>query len=95
MWPYAHAVPLASGASFPPPTERWGLGYQLNLPPAWVIRPFDFGPQTEAFGHGGHGGQMAFCDQVNRVAVSLLRSDLVSRGEDNRRVVEALYAAMG
>jgi len=35
-----------------------------------------FGPHPDAFGVEGLGGQFAFCDRLNRIAVGYVRSDL-------------------
>ena len=53
-----------------------GLGYVLNQPPAG--RPPTMGPNPQAFGHGGVGGQFGFADPVARVGVAGVRSHYAS-----------------
>ena len=48
------------------------LGYWRNKPVS--PRPQAFGPNDEAFGHTGIGGQIGFCDPVARVGAAYVRS---------------------
>src|SRR5262245_54049987 len=54
--------------------NAWGLGYQMNLPNPIGERPF--GPSERAFGHGGAGGQLGFCDPEGGLAFGFVRSHL-------------------
>ncbi len=53
-----------------------GLGYVRNVPPPG--RPASMGPNPEAFGHGGVGGQFGFSDPVARVGVAGVRNHYAS-----------------
>jgi CubicO group peptidase (beta-lactamase class C family) len=49
-----------------------GLGYTLNIAPPG--RPPTMGPNPQAFGHGGAGGQFGFSDPVARVGAAGVRN---------------------
>jgi CubicO group peptidase (beta-lactamase class C family) len=73
---------------------RRTLGYLVNpvLPGA---RRGTFGPNPDSYGHDGLGGQIAFCDPLNRIAVGYVRNDLVSREHHSGRLIETLYRCAG
>jgi len=52
------------------------LGYWRNKPLS--IRPKAYGPNEEAFGHTGLGGQIGFSDPVARVGAAYVRSHLTA-----------------
>lgn len=72
---------------------RRSLGYVLN-PHMPGERP-RFGPNPEAFGHDGLGGQIAFCDSDAKVAVGFLRSELSPSSRFSTKLVAALYRCAG
>ncbi len=69
--------------------HRYGLGFErpVDMPGG----TFGWGPHDEAFGHGGHGGQIAFADPVSRVGVGFVRSHLSLTSPLGPRLVDALY----
>jgi CubicO group peptidase (beta-lactamase class C family) len=69
--------------------SRYGLGFARPLPEPGDT--FAWGPHDEAFGHGGHGGQIAFADPVGRVGIGFVRSHLSLTSPLGPRLVEALY----
>jgi CubicO group peptidase (beta-lactamase class C family) len=74
------------------PTLRWSLGHRRNLlGPGQLIT---FGPVDEAFGITGLGGQIAFCDPVNRVAVAYVRNHLTLSREPSAKLVDAVYQCL-
>jgi CubicO group peptidase (beta-lactamase class C family) len=77
------------------PTKRT-IGYMKN--PSMLMEAPRFGPNPEAFGHDGAGGQIAFCDLENRISVGFVRNDLTSVSKGSTRLITALYecaAAIG
>ncbi|MEE9280650.1 MAG: serine hydrolase domain-containing protein [Myxococcota bacterium] len=71
------------------PVSR-GLGYWLNRVPGTLGNRM--GPNDEAFGHGGAGGQIGFADPVRRVSVGFVRSQLSLIPTYSDALIEALYA---
>ncbi len=70
------------------PVSR-GLGFWLNrLPGALGNR---MGPNDEAFGHGGAGGQIGFADPVRHVSVGFVRSQLGLVPTFSDALLAALY----
>jgi CubicO group peptidase (beta-lactamase class C family) len=74
-------------------TLRWALGYRRNL--LGPDQPVTFGPTDEAFGMTGLGGQMAFCDPADRVAIGYVRNHLTLSWESSTRLVDAVYRCAG
>jgi CubicO group peptidase (beta-lactamase class C family) len=60
--------------TLPAPWTCYGLGYARNVPEPGM--PPAFGPNTETFGHAGHGGQVGFADPVRNLGVGFVRSHL-------------------
>jgi CubicO group peptidase (beta-lactamase class C family) len=73
--------------------ERWGLGFQLPLPPGAGL-PNEWGPHEEAFGHKGLGGQIGFADPISHVGVAMVRSHLSATSPLGGHLVEALYECL-
>ena len=77
-------------------TSRWALGYTRE-PPAWMPGlPRQHGPNDEAFGHMGAGGQVAFADPVARVGCAFLRNHLENQALPlmGASLVEVLYQCL-
>jgi CubicO group peptidase (beta-lactamase class C family) len=55
---------------------RWALGYTREPPAIVPGLPRQHGPNDEAFGHMGAGGQIGFADPVARVGCGFVRSQL-------------------
>jgi CubicO group peptidase (beta-lactamase class C family) len=72
---------------------RSTLGYLIN--PALPGGVHTFGPNPDAYGHDGAGGQIAFCDPEHRISVGFIRSDLGSSPRLSNRLIEALYGCVG
>ncbi len=68
---------------------RRTLGYLMN--PRMGNEPPHFGPNPDAFGHDGAGGQIAFCDLTNRISVGFVRSRLGSSSKFSTQLIECLY----
>jgi hypothetical protein len=51
-----------------------------------------FGPNPDAYGVEGLGGQFGFCDRQSRIAVGYVRSDLAVLDVLQPALTEALYA---
>jgi len=69
---------------------RFGLGFQLNLPPG-------FGPNLRAFGHAGAGGSLGFADPETGLSVSYTPNQhLAGMGEDPRKaaLIRTIYEAL-
>jgi CubicO group peptidase (beta-lactamase class C family) len=56
--------------------SRWAVGYTLESPAAMPGLPRQHGPNDEAFGHMGAGGQVGFADPVARVGFGFVRNHL-------------------
>jgi CubicO group peptidase (beta-lactamase class C family) len=68
----------------------WAAGFLCNIDNCW-------GPNPEAFGHGGWGGSFGFADPVSEVSVGYvmnLMSDQMDLNPRRRALVEAVYAAL-
>jgi CubicO group peptidase (beta-lactamase class C family) len=68
----------------------WAAGFLLNEEHVW-------GPNKEAFGHGGWGGSFGFADPVAGVAVGYtmnFMSDQMDLNPRRRGIIEAVYAAL-
>ncbi|MEX3941857.1 serine hydrolase domain-containing protein [Paraburkholderia sp. BR10937] len=68
----------------------WAAGFLLNEEHVW-------GPNKEAFGHGGWGGSFAFADPVAGVSVGYtmnLMSDQMDLNPRRRGLIDAVYAAL-
>lgn len=73
---------------------RWALGYSRHQPSELPGVPDQMGPNDEAFGHGGLGGQLGFADPVARVGVGFVRSHLEAPHISAGFVVDALYRCL-
>lgn len=56
--------------------SRWALGYTRESPALVPDLPRQHGPNDDAFGHMGAGGQVAFADPVAGVGVGFVRNHL-------------------
>jgi CubicO group peptidase (beta-lactamase class C family) len=68
----------------------WAAGFLLNDEHVW-------GPNKEAFGHGGWGGSFGFADPVAGVAVGYtmnFMSDQMDLNPRRRGIIDAVYAAL-
>ena len=70
------------------PVSR-GLGFWLNRLPGTLGNRM--GPNDEAFGHGGAGGQIGFADPVRNVSVGFVRSQLSMLPTFSDALLAALY----
>lgn len=70
------------------PVNR-GLGYTRNVPPPG--RPPTMGPNPEAFGHGGVGGQVGFADPAARVGVAAVRNHYAALTMSSLLINAAIY----
>ncbi|HUC04562.1 MAG TPA: serine hydrolase domain-containing protein [Acidimicrobiales bacterium] len=75
------------------PVVRRTLGYLMN--PSFPGSSHTFGPNLDSYGHDGAGGQIAFCDRENRVAVGFVRSASSSSSKFSDRLIAALYECAG
>jgi CubicO group peptidase (beta-lactamase class C family) len=91
-WPW-NELRLPSGNVATASLMRWALGYGRDVPDP--DGPTAYGPVDEAFGMGGFGGQVAFCDPVNRIAVGYLRNHLSLASQDASKLIDALYDCAG
>jgi CubicO group peptidase (beta-lactamase class C family) len=71
---------------------RRTLGYLMN--PSMGKEPPHFGPNLDAFGHDGAGGQIAFCDLQRKVSVGFVRSELTSSAKFSTQLISTLYACL-
>ncbi len=88
IWP-TRELRLPSGKLVARPVVRRALGYAAN--PLDPDAPMSFGPAKEAFGHEGFGGQVGFCDPVDRVAVGFVRNHLTSDWSFSEQLGAAVY----
>ena len=75
---------------------RWALGYTREPPTLVPGAPRQHGPDDEAFGHMGAGGQVAFADPVAGVGCAFLRNHLENQAMPimGATVVDALYRCL-
>jgi CubicO group peptidase (beta-lactamase class C family) len=73
---------------------RRTLGYLINPTPLGGAKP-TFGPNPNAYGHDGAGGQIAFCDPDRRIAVGFIRNDLISSPRFSSQLIDVLYRCVG
>lgn len=85
-------ITLPGGLTLPPPFTCYGLGYARNVPEPGM--PPAFGPNTETFGHGGHGGQVGFADPVRRVGLGFVRSQLSLSPQLAVDLIAAVYQCL-
>jgi len=76
--------------------SRWALGYTREPPARVPGVPRQHGPNDEAFGHMGAGGQVAFADPVAGVACAFVRNHLENQAMPlmGACLVETLYACL-
>jgi CubicO group peptidase (beta-lactamase class C family) len=67
------------------------LGYIGNM--ALPGLPGRFGPNPDAFGAEGLGGQYGYCDRRSRIAIGFVRNDLAPVEVLQPRLTEAVYAS--
>ena len=75
--------------------SRWALGYSREAPGrGWL--PRQHGPNDEAFGHMGAGGQVAFADPTTGVACAFVRNQLENQARPlmGAALVAALYECL-
>jgi hypothetical protein len=68
----------------------FGLHRQLPTPGLASVRPDAVGVRI-----GGGGGEIAFCDPENRIAVGFGRSQLDMTGRFSAGLIDALYRCVG
>jgi CubicO group peptidase (beta-lactamase class C family) len=75
---------------------RWALGYTREPPALVPGLPRQHGPNDEAFGHMGAGGQIGFADPVARVGCAFVRNHLENQAMPfmGASVVDALYQCL-
>jgi CubicO group peptidase (beta-lactamase class C family) len=74
------------------PRMAWGLGFAVNEHENHAPESsFFFGPEPSAFGHYGAGGQLGFCDPVNRIGFGFVRSELEPGHGAAVKLIDALY----
>ena len=71
---------------------HWDLGYHANDLMSSAVTASYFGPTPTAFGHGGAGGQLGFCDAVRQVGFGFVQSQLEPHWRATASLTEALYA---
>jgi CubicO group peptidase (beta-lactamase class C family) len=76
---------------------RWAVGYTREPPALVPGAPRQHGPNDEAFGHMGAGGQIGFADPVARVGCGFVRNHLENQAMPlmGALLVDALYQSMG
>jgi CubicO group peptidase (beta-lactamase class C family) len=76
---------------------RWALGYTREPPSLIPGLPRQHGPNDEAFGHMGAGGQIAFADPVARIGCGFVRNHLENQAMPlmGACLVDALYRCAG
>jgi CubicO group peptidase (beta-lactamase class C family) len=72
--------------------SRYGLGFALAAPDPGATSTW--GPHSEAFGHAGYGGQIAFADPVSRAGIGFVRSHLSLTSSLGPRLVDAFYGCL-
>jgi CubicO group peptidase (beta-lactamase class C family) len=75
---------------------RWALGYTREPPPMIPGLLPQHGPDDEAFGHMGAGGQVAFADPVARVGCAFVRNHLENQALPlmGASLVDTLYRCL-
>jgi CubicO group peptidase (beta-lactamase class C family) len=73
---------------------RRTLGYLIN-PAMPGGKVHTFGPNLNAYGHDGAGGQIAYCDAENGISVGFIRSDLGSSSRFSNQLIDSLYQCAG
>jgi CubicO group peptidase (beta-lactamase class C family) len=75
---------------------RWALGYTRESPAFFEGLPRQHGPNDEAFGHMGAGGQIGFADPVAGVACGFIRNHLENQAFSlmGACLVDALYGCL-
>ena len=76
---------------------RWAVGYTRESPMPIPGVPRQHGPNDEAFGHTGAGGQVAFADPVAGVACAFVRNHLERQSMPlmGALLVDELYRCLG
>jgi CubicO group peptidase (beta-lactamase class C family) len=76
--------------------SRWALGYSRESPAIVPGLPRQHGPNDDAFGHMGAGGQIGFADPVARVGCGFVRNQLENQAMPfmGAALVEALYQCL-
>jgi CubicO group peptidase (beta-lactamase class C family) len=76
---------------------RWAVGYTREPPGLVPGAPRQHGPNDEAFGHMGAGGQIGFADPVARVGCGFVRNHLENQAMPlmGAVLVGALYDSLG
>jgi len=76
---------------------RWAVGYTRESPSRVPGLPRQHGPNDQAFGHMGAGGQIGFADPVAGVACAFVRNHLEHQAMPllGACLVDALYACLG
>lgn len=76
---------------------RWALGYTREPAPVARGLPRQHGPNDEAFGHMGAGGQIGFADPVAGVACAFVRNHLENQAMPlmGASLVAELYECLG
>jgi CubicO group peptidase (beta-lactamase class C family) len=76
---------------------RWAVGYTREPPPPAEGFPRQHGPNDEAFGHMGAGGQVAFADPVEGVACAFVRNHLENQAVPvlGATLVDTFYRCLG
>jgi CubicO group peptidase (beta-lactamase class C family) len=76
---------------------RWAVGYTREPPEMVPGLPRQHGPNDEAFGHMGAGGQVGFADPVARVGCGFVRNHLENQAMPlmGASLVKALYECLG
>jgi CubicO group peptidase (beta-lactamase class C family) len=76
---------------------RWALGYSREPASSVAGLPRQHGPNDQAFGHMGAGGQIGFADPVARVGCGFVRNHLEYQAMPlmGAGLVAALYECLG
>jgi CubicO group peptidase (beta-lactamase class C family) len=93
---FAHEQVCGKDAVMRVPT-RWALGYTREPPALVPGAPRQHGPNDEAFGHMGAGGQIGFADPVVRVGCGFVRNHLEHQSLPlmGAVLVQSLYTCLG
>jgi len=76
--------------------SRWAMGYTREAPALLAGLPRQHGPNDEAFGHMGAGGQVGFADPVARISCAFVRNHLENQAMPlmGALIVDALYQCL-